>query len=160
MLVGMVYLVGILWITGHSQGFCILNNVAIGTFHALIKYSGLKVAIIDIDLHAGNGTQDILEGFLHDHAEYRNSVLFASIHQRDIFPFLSDNRLPPNGVDPSSFINLGLTGIVDSNKWRHHIQSSIIPRLKAFGPDLVLLSAGFDGHKNDTYAHAQLSVVR
>ena len=108
-----------------SQGFCILNNIAIGTFHALIKYSGLKVAIIDIDLHAGNGTQDILEGFLFDHAEYRNSILFASIHQLDIFPFLSDNRLPPNGVDPSSFINLGLTGIVDSNKWRHHIQSSI-----------------------------------
>ena len=133
-----------------SQGFCILNNVAIGAFHGMVKYPSLKVAIVDIDLHAGNGTQEIFETFLRDHAEYGENILFSSIHQQDIFPYLPDNREVFHGVDPTRFINVALNGKVDSEKWRNSFNVLILPKLKTFSPDLVLISAGFDGHKDDT----------
>eukprot|EP00943_MAST-04B_sp_MAST-4B-sp1_P003275 g3275.t1 len=132
-----------------SQGFCVLNNVAIGAFHGIVKYRSLRVAVVDIDLHAGNGTQEIFESFLQTHPEFSNNILFSSIHQQDIFPFLSQTREVAAGVDPTRFINVGLSGKVDSTKWQNSFRVLILPKLKHFSPDLVLISAGFDGHKDD-----------
>ena len=98
----------------------------------MVKYPSLKVAIVDIDLHAGNGTQEIFETFLRDHAEYGENILFSSIHQQDIFPYLPDNREVFHGVDPTRFINVALNGKVDSEKWRNSFNVLILPKLKTF----------------------------
>jgi acetoin utilization deacetylase AcuC-like enzyme len=134
-----------------SQGFCILNNVAIGAFHAVLKRPGnLKVAIVDIDLHAGNGTQEILASFLRKHQEFEGNFMFASIHQADIFPHLEIEKSSKNSF---RCINMGLTGQVDSHVWRKNVVAGILPCLRDFSPDLVLLSAGFDAH------HAEMKIA-
>jgi len=127
-----------------AMGFCVYNNVAVGAYYLLEKYNLSKVAIIDFDVHHGNGTQDIF---------YNNEkVLYISSHQYPYYPGsgsasekgIKDNILNvplASGTQPHEFLNA---------------YDSIFSKLKEFNPEFILLSAGFDAHKDDPLAQINL----
>ena len=122
-----------------AMGFCLFNSIAVGA--AELVASGERVAIVDIDAHHGNGTQDIFYG--------NPSVLFASIHQFPLYP--GTGRLEERGHGDGSGTNInipvppGATGDVALAA----IDEVIIPAIERFGPGWILVSAGFDGHRAD-----------
>lgn len=125
-----------------AMGFCFFNNVAIGAYHA-INHHGLKrVAIIDFDVHHGNGTEDIVKG--------DERILFCSSFQHPFYPGGDFSTEDPN------IINLPLPRLTDGEAFREAVFQQWIPRLEAFQPELIMISAGFDGHREDDMAHFNL----
>lgn len=123
--------------TTRSMGFCLLNNVAVAARWVLDRGRAQRIAIIDFDLHHGNGTQDIF------HRDER--VLFASIHQYPIYP--GSGWIVPceeQGVTPT--INVPLRGGAGDAAFRRALEELIIPALERFSPDLILCSCGYDAH--------------
>lgn len=121
-----------------TQGYCIFNNVAIGALHAAKQFPNIfeKIAIVDFDVHHGNGTEEILSN--------DPRFLFISIHVGEIFPFTGID-----GVERApNVINIPLKFGSGSTEFQTAFDV-IIPELKKFHPDLLLLSCGFDGHRND-----------
>lgn len=125
-----------------AMGFCLFNNVAAGVAHALERYALTRVAVVDFDVHHGNGTEDI---FRDD-----KRVLFCSSFQ---YPFY-----PNTGADTNSdhIINVPLPGGTTGKQLRHAVEARWLPALEAFRPQLVVISAGFDGHAHDGMAHFRL----
>lgn len=122
-----------------SAGFCIFNNVAVGALVAQARYAVKRVAIVDIDVHHGNGTQEIV---------WNNpDIFFASLHQQSLFP-LDSGMANENGAF-NNVLNVPLPAHTDSLSYRRHLSELVLPRLEAFQPDLLLVSAGFDGHHED-----------
>ena len=127
------------------MGFCIFNNVAIGALHALDGRALKRVAVVDFDVHHGNGTQTV--------AEKDGRVLFCSTHQSPLYPgtgFASER-----GRD-NNVVNAPLAAGAGSAAWRTAMESKILPALDAFGPELLLVSAGFDAHRADPLAQMEL----
>jgi acetoin utilization deacetylase AcuC-like enzyme len=120
-----------------AMGFCLVNNVAIAARYAQKKYDIERVAIIDFDVHHGNGTQDI---FWDD-----TSVLYASSHQMPLFP--GTGALSETGS--GNIFNAPLSEGDDSYHFREAYESRILPAVADFEPDLVIISAGFDAHARD-----------
>ena len=127
-----------------AMGFCLFNNVAVGAAHALAAHGLKRVAIADFDVHHGNGTQDIFE------REPR--VLFASSHQSPLYP--DSGREDERGV--GNIVNGTLSPGAGSHEFRELWDGVLLPRLHAFKPQLVLVSAGFDAHRNDPLADIRL----
>jgi acetoin utilization deacetylase AcuC-like enzyme len=127
-----------------AMGFCLFNNIAVAAAHALTAHGLKRVAIADFDVHHGNGTQDIFE------REPR--VLFASSHQSPLYPDsgCEDER----GV--GNIVNGTLSPGAGSHEFRELWDGVLLPRLHAFKPQLVLVSAGFDAHRNDPLADIRL----
>lgn len=125
-----------------AMGFCIFNNVAVGATHALHEYQLEKVAIIDFDVHHGNGTEDIFR--------VNPSVLYCSTFQHPYYPY--------SGVDIKSnnIINVALTVGTDGSGFRSAVESRWLPSLEKFKPQLILVSAGFDAHTEDMMAGLNL----
>ena len=121
-----------------AMGFCLINNVAVAATHALHSYDLKRVAIVDFDVHHGNGTEDI---FKND-----DRVLLCSSFQSQIFPF--------SGEDTKSdrIINVPLPAGCKSLEWREAVYYNWLPALEAHQPELVLISAGFDGHAEEEMA--------
>lgn len=128
-----------------AMGFCLFNTVAIAARHAQKKYGAERVAIVDWDVHHGNGTQDI---FWDD-----PSVLFCSTHQMPLYPGTGarDETGSKNNV-----VNAPLSPNVGSDHFREAFKSRILPALQDFSPDLILISAGFDAHHRDPLAQINL----
>ncbi len=127
-----------------AAGFCILNNVAIGANYLLNKYKYKRVAIVDFDVHHGNGTQDIF---------YDNkNVLFISTHQ---YPFYPGTGSDKEKGKFNNIYNIPLPAGTNSQEYLNAFEFAL-KRLKEFKPEFVLISAGFDGHTSDPLAQFKL----
>ena len=127
-----------------AAGFCILNNIAIGAKYLLNKYKYKKIAIIDFDVHHGNGTQDIF---------YENeSVLFISTHQ---YPYYPGSGSEQEKGKFNNIYNIPLPAGTNSEEYFNAFERAL-KRLREFKPEFVLISAGFDAHKDDPLAQIKL----
>ena len=127
-----------------AMGFCIYNNVAVGAHYLIKNYKFKKIAIIDFDVHHGNGTQDIF---------YDNEkVLYISTHQ---FPFYPGSGTENQKGKYNNILNIPLPAGTTSEEYLNAYEF-VLKRLKEFKPDFILLSAGFDAHKDDPLAQFQL----
>jgi len=120
-----------------AMGFCLVNNIAIAARYAQEKHGAERVAIVDWDVHHGNGTQDI---FFDD-----PSVLFASTHQMPLYP--GTGKESETGV--GNIFNTPLRENDDGEVFRDAFNSRVLPAVENFAPDLILVSAGFDAHYRD-----------
>ena len=122
------------------MGFCLINTVAVLAREAQRKYGAERVAIVDFDVHHGNGTQDIFES--------DPSVFYASSHQMPLYPGTGD----PSETGVGNIVNVGLQAHSDGEAMRAAYKDIILPALNNFSPDLLLISAGFDAHRLDPLA--------
>ena len=124
------------------MGFCIFNNVAIGAAHALEAHGLERVAVLDFDVHHGNGTEDAF------HEDPR--VMLCSTFQHPYYPY--------SGADSGNehIINVPLPAMTDSRGFRAAVERFWMPALEAFRPQLVFVSAGFDAHRDDPLAYLNL----
>ena len=128
-----------------AMGFCIYNNVAVGTHYLLEKYKFNKVAIIDFDVHHGNGTQDIF---------YDNEkVLYISTHQ---YPYYPGTGAEKEKGKYNNIFNIPLPAGTTSEEYLNAYEF-VLKKIKEFKPKFILLSAGFDAHKDDPLAQFQLT---
>ena len=121
-----------------AMGFCIYNSVAVGAMHALTHHGLERVAVVDFDVHHGNGTEDAFSG--------NPRVLMASIFQYPLYPY--------TGVDnpAENMVNVPLPEGTGSDGFRQVVRDVWMPALEAFKPELVFISAGFDAHREDPLA--------
>ncbi|WP_332700437.1 histone deacetylase family protein [Devosia sp.] len=122
------------------MGFCLINTVAIVAREAQRKYGAERIAIIDFDVHHGNGTQDIFKA--------DSTVFYASTHQMPLFPGTGK----PSETGVGNITNVPLDPNSDGTSMRDAYLTRIIPALIDFSPDLILISAGFDAHERDPLA--------
>ena len=127
-----------------SMGFCIFNNVAIAAEYVRLHYSLKRIAIIDFDVHHGNGTQA---------AFYKNpAVFYASSHEMPNYPGTGY----PNEIGLGNIVNVPLRAGDAGIEFRHKYTSIILPALRSFKPEFLLISAGFDAHKDDPLSSVNL----
>jgi acetoin utilization deacetylase AcuC-like enzyme len=123
--------------TEQAMGFCLFNNISIGARHAQQKHGLTRVAIVDFDVHHGNGTQEI---FYTD-----PSVLYASTHQMPLFP--GTGATGETGV--GNIFNAPLAAGDGGAELRDAFENRILPAVDSFSPELIIVSAGFDAHERD-----------
>jgi acetoin utilization deacetylase AcuC-like enzyme len=128
------------------MGFCFLNNVAAAARHARAAHGAERVAIVDFDVHHGNGTQDI---FWAD-----ENVLFCSTHQA---PFYPGSGARSETGDFNTIVNAPLFAGSSGDAFQEAFADVLLPRVDAFAPDLILISAGFDAHERDPLGGLRLT---
>ncbi|WP_192256724.1 histone deacetylase family protein [Mesorhizobium silamurunense] len=128
-----------------AMGFCLFNTAAIAARHAQKKHQADRVAIVDWDVHHGNGTQDI---FWDD-----PSVLYCSTHQMPLYPGTGAKSETGAG----NIVNAPLAPSTGSDTFRDAFLSRVLPSIDAFKPDLIIISAGFDAHHRDPLAEINLT---
>jgi len=128
-----------------AMGFCFFNNAAIAARHAQSAHGAERVAIMDFDVHHGNGTQDIFWG--------DETVLYSSTHQMPLYP--GTGAVSETGLH-GNIVNAPLRAGDGGEAFREAMESRILPALEAFGPDLVIISAGFDAHVRDPLGNINL----
>ena len=131
--------------SNQSMGFCLFNNVAIGAFHARDRYKLDRIAVMDFDVHHGNGTQKTFWS--------EPSMLYASTHQSPLYPGtgMSSERGETNNI-----INIPLSPGSGSNEFRNAMSDKILPEIFDFKPNFIFISAGFDAHSQDPLAQLNL----
>ena len=120
---------------GAAMGFCLLNSVAIGALHALEAHGLQRVAVIDFDVHHGNGTEDILSN--------DERVLMVSFFQHPFYPYTGTDNPAKN------MVNVPLPAGTKGDVVRQVVDEVWLPRLNAFKPEALFISAGFDAHRED-----------
>jgi len=120
---------------GQAMGFCFFNNVAVGIRHALDELGLRRVALVDFDVHHGNGSEDILAD--------DERVLMVSTFQRRLYPYGGEQ---PRGANMR---NIGLPPYSDGQAMRRAVDEHWLPALRAFAPEMLFVSAGFDAHRDD-----------
>jgi acetoin utilization deacetylase AcuC-like enzyme len=128
-----------------AMGFCLFNNVALGALHARAHHGLRRVAVIDFDVHHGNGTQHMFER--------DPSLFYASTHQWPLYP--GTGAVTERGV--GNVVNVPLRPHSGGPEFRQGFERSILPALDKFKPELVLVSAGFDAHEADPLANLMLT---
>ena len=125
-----------------AMGFCLFNNVAVGVAHALDEHELRRVAIVDFDVHHGNGTEDI----------FRDDprVLICQTFQHPLYPYTGADSIPGH------VINCPLPGGSGSREFRAAVSGAWLPELERFQPEMIFISAGFDAHREDPLAHLNL----
>ena len=128
-----------------AMGFCIFNNIAVGANYLISKYKYKKIAIIDFDVHHGNGTQDIFFN--------NEKVLYISTHQ---YPYYPGSGSEQEKGKFNNIYNIPLPAGTNSNEYLDAYEH-VLKKLKEYKPEFVLFSAGFDAHKDDPLAQLQLT---
>ena len=131
-------------LAGRAMGFCLLNNVAVAARYAQDELGLERIAIVDFDVHHGNGTEATFRG--------DDTVFFVSLHQWPFWPGTGG----PDTSDEST-LNIPLPSGSGDDDYRAAFESSVEPAVRAFGPDLVLVSAGFDAHADDPLAQMEMT---
>jgi len=129
----------------HAMGFCVFNNVAVGALQARTAHGLQRVAVIDFDVHHGNGTQ----ATFWDDAE----LFLGSTHQWPLYPGTGG---PKERGAHDNIVNAPLAPMAGSAEFRQSMQDRVLPALRRFKPDFILVSAGFDGHEEDPLAGLRL----
>jgi acetoin utilization deacetylase AcuC-like enzyme len=128
-----------------AMGFCLFNNVAIGALHARATHGLERIAVVDFDVHHGNGTQDIF---------YNDANLFyASTHQFPLYP--GTGSISERGI-AGNLVNAPLPPGAGGEEFREAFEKIVLPALERFAPQFVLISAGFDAHAADPLASLEL----
>jgi acetoin utilization deacetylase AcuC-like enzyme len=120
------------------MGFCIFNNIAVAAAYALEKKNLERVAIIDFDVHHGNGTEDMFS-----QPQWRDRVLMASFFQHPFYPYSGTVNPAPN------MVNVPLAAGSDGAAAKKAVESEWLPALERFEPEMIFISAGFDAHRED-----------
>ena len=128
-----------------AMGFCLFNNVAIGAFHARRAHGLNRVAVVDFDVHHGNGTQAMFQT--------DPDMFYGSTHQWPLYPGTGAE----NECGVGNIVNAPLGPMAGSAEFRAAMQTRILPALDAFAPDMVMISAGFDAHRDDPLASLNLT---
>jgi len=131
-----------------AMGFCLFNNVAVAARHALDSLGAERVFVLDWDVHHGNGTNAIF----HSSPE----VLFCSLHQWPFYPGTGELRDAGSGEGEGYSINLPVPAGSGEETWLSLVQHVALPAARAFGPDLILISAGYDAHRDDPLGGCRL----
>lgn len=126
----------------NAMGFCFFNNIAVAAAHALDVHKLSRVAIIDFDVHHGNGTEDCFKG--------DERVLMASIFQHPFYPYSGAENPAAN------MLNVPLAAGADGEEFRMVVGDVWLPRLREFKPEMLLISAGFDAHYEDDMGNLKL----
>lgn len=134
--------------TATAMGFCFFNNAAIAARHARAVHGATRVAIMDFDVHHGNGTQDIFWG--------DPSVMYLSTHEMPLYP--GTGAVSDRGAH-DQIVNAPLRAGDGGEAFKDAFRTVILPRMRAFAPDLVIVSAGFDAHERDPLANLNLTEV-
>lgn len=129
--------------SGRAMGFCLYSNIAVGAAHALAAHGLARLAIVDFDVHHGNGTEEIFKD------EHR--VLFCSSFQHPFYPFTAL-------LDPAeNRVNVPLDATAGSAEFRAAVTDHWLPALERFAPEMVFVSAGFDAHRDDDMSNVSLT---
>ena len=128
-----------------AMGFCLFNNVAVGALHARAVHGLKRIAVVDFDVHHGNGTQDM---FTRD-----ANLFYGSTHQSPLYP--GTGRADETGV-ARNIVNVPLPPGAGGSEFRRAFELVILPALARFEPELVIISAGFDAHRDDPLAQLRL----
>jgi len=131
-----------------AMGFCLFNNVAVGALHARARHGLKRIAVVDFDVHHGNGTQAMFEE--------DGDLFFASSHQMPLYP---GTGRPQERGRTNNIHNVALDPGAGGHEFRQAWDNTILPALDAFNPDFVLISAGFDAHRRDPLANLNLTEV-
>jgi len=131
---------------GRAMGFCLFNNIAIGAMQGLIEHGLKRAAIVDFDVHHGNGSQTV--------AEINPHLLYCSSHQSPCYPGTGSER---DRGPAGNIVNVELAPGSGSQAFRAAYEERILPALDAWKPELILVSAGFDGHADDPLAMLELA---
>ena len=131
--------------TSKAMGFCIFGNVAIAAKYALKNYGLERVAVVDFDVHHGNGTQDLLW--------HEPKTLFCSMHQSPLWP--GSGKVDETGAF-DNVLNIPIASNTAGDGVRSSFNEIIIPKLEKFKPELLIISAGFDAHISDPLANLEL----
>ena len=134
-----------------AMGFCLFDNVAVAAALAIAELGVERVFILDWDVHHGNGTAEIFR--------HRDDVLFASIHQGGIFPGTGAREDTGSGPGEGFTINLPVPAGSDEDLWLSLLEREVLPAASRFEPQLVLISAGFDAHRDDPLAECRLEAA-
>ena len=126
----------------NAMGFCFFNNIAVAAAHAMAVHGMERVAIIDFDVHHGNGTEDIFRG--------NDKVLMCSIFQHPFYPYSGADNPAPN------MCNVPLPAGSGGEEFRDAVMGAWLPRLEEFKPQLIFISAGFDAHYEDDMGSMKL----
>ena len=135
--------------TGHAMGFCLLNNVAIAARALQVEDRVERILILDWDVHHGNGTQHFFED--------DPSVLYLSTHQFPYYPGTGDVREAGTGRGVGTTVNVPMPAGCGDAEYVGSLQRVLVPVAREFAPDMILVSCGFDAHRDDPLASMQLS---
>jgi len=127
-----------------AMGFCLFNNIAVGALRARAAHKFRRIAVVDFDVHHGNGTQAAVAA--------DDGLFYASTHQSPLYPGTGSAR--ETGV--GNIVNVPLRPMAGSSQFRAGMRERILPALDAFRPEFLLISAGFDAHKSDPLAQLML----
>ena len=135
--------------SNRPMGFCLFNNVAVAAAHLRAAHGLERIAILDWDVHHGNGTQHLFEE--------DPGVFYASLHQWPLYPGTGAAEERGRGAGEGATLNCPLSPGTGDAEWLGAVEERVLPELQAFAPQFVLISAGFDAHRHDPLAAIELS---